>query len=110
MATKKQLEDRIASLQNTIADLETTPGGGIISTPDELQAALKESLKQLSGDVRFKVFMRSLQSLREFAIREACADSNVESPTKMAASLGEIRAYTDIFNVVDEHKARPGAE
>ena len=74
-----------------------------MATPEEKQMELKESIRQLAGDVRFKVFIEALRALREFALREACTDENVGNATRMAASLGEIRAYTDIFNVVDEH-------
>lgn len=74
-----------------------------MATTEEKRAALVESIRQLAGDVRFKVFVESLKGARDRAIQEACFNENVANSLVTAAYIGEIRAYVDIFNAIDEH-------
>lgn len=72
------------------------------ATLEEKRALLAESIKQLNGHPGFEAFMDGLWELREYAIRVAVADDSVSSDGKTLAALGEIRAYEDIFSLVDE--------
>jgi hypothetical protein len=67
---------------------------------------LEESVKQLAADDRFKVFMGAIEGLKQAAIANAAADASLANPGTTSAALGEVRAYLDIQNLVDEYRDR----
>lgn len=81
-----------------------------MATQEELRAELEESVKQLAGDVRFKVFVKSIEGLHKYAIANACSDAALANPGTTAAALGECRAYQDILGLVDEYREKSGLD
>jgi hypothetical protein len=68
---------------------------------------LRESLKQLAGDVRFKVYMAEIREMREAAITEGTQNlQNLAAQGTAYAALGEIRAYTNLINLVKEYEEK----
>jgi hypothetical protein len=72
-------------------------------SPEEKKELLDEAIKQLAGHPGFHAFVDALREMKQSAITFAISNDVVESPGRIAAALGEIRAYEDIFNLVDEH-------
>lgn len=77
------------------------------STLDEKRELMGAAIKQLNGHPGFEAFMDGLYELREYAIRVAVSDESVGTEGKTLAALGEIRAYEDIFALVDEQRKTP---
>jgi hypothetical protein len=73
-------------------------------TLTEKRELVSESLRQLGGDPRFQSFLEAVQTMRNEAIRAACADKVLRSRGKTVAALGEIRAYEDILALAEENK------
>lgn len=67
---------------------------------------LEAMTASLAGDTRFQVFIQQLRDQRETAIMDMCNDAVVESHTKMAAAVGEVRTYNSILSLVDAHMPR----
>lgn len=78
-----------------------------MSDYEEKRRILAESLKLLTGHEPFLRFMDGLQELREAAVRDACRNDVVDNTGRVFAALGEIRAYTDIQNLVSEYAQKP---
>lgn len=74
-----------------------------MSTYIEKREFLAESIRLLSTHEPFKQFMASLGQLRDSAIQDAVRNDVVGNPQTMAAALGEVRTYLDIFALVEEH-------
>lgn len=66
--------------------------------PSMFQAAIE----QLAGDDRFRAYNEQIRQMREAAIMDLCNDAVVDSPTKMAAAIGEIRTYSSILSLTEE--------
>ena len=74
-------------------------------TREEFSGHLRESIKQLAGDVRFRMYMREIRDMREAAINDATMDlRNLAAQGTAYAALGEIRAYTNLMNLVKEYE------
>lgn len=76
-------------------------------TIEEKLELLNETIRQLSGDDRFRVFVEKLREMREDSIAVALHDETCGNSLKVAAALGEVRAYQDILNLIDEYKPIP---
>lgn len=65
--------------------------------------ALAASIRSLSDNPHFKLFMTEIVNLKEMAMRDACMGDCVGNPGRQSAALGEVRAYIDILDVVAAH-------
>ena len=67
----------------------------------------RECVKQLAGDPRFRIYMQELREMREAAINEGTQNlQNLAAQGTAYAALGEIRAYTNLLNLVKEYEDR----
>ena len=73
-----------------------------MSAYDKRRERLAETIKLLATHEPFRAFMHELGNMRDMAIQDACRNEVLDNPTKIAASMGEIRAYLDICALVDE--------
>jgi hypothetical protein len=73
---------------------------------DERRSALRESIRILATHEPFLRFMEEIERMREAALRDACRNDVVENLGRVAASLGEIRCYTDIKDMVADFSSK----
>lgn len=71
-------------------------------TYEEKRAYLSESIKLLTTHEPFQRFMDGVVQLQLSAIRDSVRMDVVDNPYKVAAALGEVRAYLDIQDMVME--------
>ena len=74
-------------------------------TRQEADNLMRESIKTLCADPRFEQFLLAIRAYQEEAVRDACRDEAMASERTLAAALGHIRAYQDIFGLVEEARA-----
>lgn len=71
-------------------------------TLDEKRSYLDDSLAALRGNPNFEAFTLALDDLRSESIRAAVRVDSVLSEGATYTALGEIRAYEDIFALIEE--------
>ena len=69
---------------------------------EEKRSYLDDSLAGLRGNPSFEAFMLALDDLRSESIRAAVRVDSVLSEGATYTALGEIRAYEDIFALIEE--------
>jgi len=77
-----------------------------MSNIDEKRAVLAESIKLLSTHDPFLRFLEGVKELRENAVQDMCRLEVVRDTNSLLSLIGEVRCYTDIQALVDEHKPK----
>lgn len=72
-------------------------------TREEKDLLIGGAIRQLAGDDRFQMFMDAIRQMRQSALRAAASDAALSNLGSAAAGMGEVRAYLDIEDLVEEH-------
>jgi hypothetical protein len=73
---------------------------------DHKELLLANAIKQLVGDDRFQMFIDAIKVYKDEAVIAACSNESLENPLTAAAALGHVRAYVDIFGLVEEARLK----
>jgi hypothetical protein len=72
----------------------------------EKQELLDNSLKQLTTHPAFIEFVDAIKQMKESAIVAAVSEKTFKTPYRTVGALGEVRAYVDILNLVEDYRQR----
>jgi len=75
-----------------------------MSRNTETQETLRGAMSTLLPNPNFRDFIDALRQLREGAIMYAVSHTTVKDQREALAALGEVRAYSDIIDIVDSHE------
>lgn len=76
-----------------------------MSRNSETQEPLRGALSTLLPNPNFRQFIDALRELREGAVMYAVSHTAVKDQRETLAALGEVRAYSDIIDIVDSYES-----